>query len=364
MPGAAPRLYWLSCAFDSQRGLADADRVRLADQVRSIQTDRRADGLIVTVPLHEAGHAEIDDGWRGAMYRLLEFASSIARSCTVVVAFPDAEPHLLDSCVAMFNEELAVASGESTHDPILVLGRHGDAVWCGGSVPVRAVLNVLSEGAGAADIGGAQRCWQRGGEPGRFSETLRVNGYLLSVGQSRLQLRLSLAVVHGTIEQAVSQSLAEAVERGAEGVEQGVFRGPTLRLTNRWIYVEPLLAGTIGVELAAFVLARKVEAALRASARAETPTAIFQVKSAPRLLARHLSECLGLTGRYYPQPSELNIGEPPIGQQLPAGAKVVLCADTIRSEDTVRQAVAIVVGRNVDPLVIACVVDARDHAAR
>ncbi len=361
VPGVAPRLHWLSCAFDSQRGLADADRVRLADQVRSIQTDNRADGLIVTVPLHEAGHAEIDDGWRGAMYQLLEFASSIARSCTVVVAFPDAEPHLLDSCVAMFNEELAVASGESTHDPILVLGRHGDAVWCGGSVPVRAVLNVLSEGAGAADISKAQHRWrQAGGEPARFSEMLRVNGHLLSVGGSRLQLRLSLPVVHGTIEQAVSRSLAEAIREGGEGVERGVFRGPTLRVTNRWIYVEPLLAGTIGVELAAFVLARKAEAAIRASARAETPTAIFQVKSAPRLLARHLSECLSLTGRYYPQPSEFNIGEPPIGQQVPAGAKVVLCADTIRSEDTVRQAVAIVVGRNIDPLVIACVVDARD----
>jgi hypothetical protein len=359
--GAAPHLSWLNCAFDSRRGLADADRIRLADQVRSMQTGRQADGLIITVPLHEAGHAEIDDGWRGAMYQLLEFATSIARSCTVVVAFPDAEPHMLDPCVAMFNEELAVASGEAAHDPILVLSRQGDPVWCGGSVPLRALLNMLSEGAGAADISEAQRCWQRaGGGPARFPETVRVNGHLLSVGRNRLQLRLSLPVVHGTIGQAVSRSLAEAVERGGEGAERGVFRGPTLRVTNRWIYVEPLLAGTIGIQLAAFVLARKVEAALRASAQAEAPTAIFQVKSAPRLLARHLSECLSLTGRYYPQPSELNIGEPPIGEQVPTGAKVVLCADTIRSEDTVRRAVAIVAGRYADPVVIACVVDARD----
>ena len=359
--GTAPRLCWLNCAFDSRRGLADADRLRLADQVRSIQADRQADGLIVTVPLHEAGHTEIDDGWRGAMYQLLEFASSIAASCTVVVAFPDAEPHLLDPCVALFNEGLAIASGEDTHDPILVLGRQGDPVWCGGSVPLRALLNMLSEGAGAADLSEARRRWQRaGGEPARFPGTLRVNGHLLSAVRSRLQLRLSLPVVHGTIERAVSRSLAEAVERGGDGVERGIFRGPTLRVTNRWIYVEPLLDGTIGLPLAAFVLARKVEAALRASARAETPTAIFQVKSAPPLLARQLSECLSLMGRYYPQPSELNFGERPIGEQVLVGAKVVLCADTIRSEDTVRQAVAIVAGGDADPLVIACVVDARD----
>ena len=359
--GVAPRLSWLSYAFDSRRGLADADRAGLAYQVRSIQTDRQADGLIVTIPLHEAGHAEIDDGWRGAMYQLLEFASSIARSCTVVVAFPDAEPHMLDPCVALFNEGLAIVSGEDTHDPILVLGRQGEPVWCGGSVPLRALLNMLSEGAGAADIGEAERCWQReGGEPARFSEMLRVNEHLLSVGRSRLQLRLSLPVVHGAIGRAVSRSLAEAIDRGGEGVERGIFRGPTLHVTNRWIYVEPLLAGTIGIQLAAFTLARKVESALRASAQAKAPTAIFQVKSAPRLLARHLSECLSLTGRYYPQPSELNIGEPPIGEEVPVSAKVVLCADTIRTEDTVRQAVAIVAGRNADPLVIACVVDARD----
>ena len=124
--GVAPRLSWLSYAFDSRRGLADADRAGLAYQVRSIQTDRQADGLIVTIPLHEAGHTEIDDGWRGAMYQLLEFASSIARSCTVVVAFPDAEPHMLDPCVALFNEGLAIVSGEDTHDPILVLGRRAN----------------------------------------------------------------------------------------------------------------------------------------------------------------------------------------------------------------------------------------------
>ena len=92
----------------------------------------------------------------------------------------------------------------------------------------------------------------------------------------------------------------------------------------------------------------------------KAPTAIVQVKSAPRPLARHLSECLSLGGRYYPQPSELNIGEPPIGEQVPAGAKVVLCTDIIRTENTVRRAVAMVAARNADPLVIVCAVDARD----
>ena len=110
--------------------------------------------------------------------------------------------------------------------------------------------------------------------------------------------------------------------------------------------MEPLLTATVGVQLAAFVLARKAEAALRASARAETPTGIFQVRSAPRPLARQLSECLTLGGHViYPQPSELNIGEPPIGEQVPSGAKVILCTDVICTENTVRRAVAMVAAR-------------------
>lgn len=359
--GAAPRLHWVSCAFDPQRGLADADRVRLADQMRALDSGRRADGLIVTVRLHGADHAEVDDRWRGAIYQLLEFASSIARWGPVVVAFPDAEPHILDPCVAAFNQEVAAGSDGNVHDPFLVVGHQGEPAWCGGSVPLRAVLTSLSEKEeGAVDADKAEKYWQQaGGDPSRFSATMRASGHLLSIGAEQLQLRLSLSGVHETIAQAVSQHLAEAISHGGQGVERGAFRGPTLRLTNRWIHVEELVAGTVGVQLAAFVLARKVEAALRASAQREPQNEIAVVSSAPRPLSRHLSECLSLDGRYYPQQLELGIDEPPIGEQVPVGAKVVLCTRLVSTENSVRRAVAMVAGRDADPLVIACVVDAR-----
>jgi adenine/guanine phosphoribosyltransferase-like PRPP-binding protein len=357
--GAPPNLLWVSCAFDPQRGLADADRTRLADQMRVPYPGREADGLVVTVPLHGVGHVEIDDRWRGAIYQLLEFASSIARWGTVVVAFPDAGPHMLDPCVAAFNEELGTASDEDAHDPVLVVGRYGEPAWCGGSVSLRAVLTLLSQReGGVVSIAEAQECWQWAeGEPSRLTGVLNAHEHLLSIGAERLQLRLSLSALHETFARAVSKQLAEAISQGGEGVECGTFRGPTLRLTSRWIRVEELLAGTVGVQLAAFVLARKVESALRVSS--ESATRVVQVGSAPRPLARHLSECLTLGGRYYPQQPELNIDEPPVGEQVPAGAKVVLCADLISTANTVRRAIAMLVSRDADPLVIACVVDAR-----
>jgi adenine/guanine phosphoribosyltransferase-like PRPP-binding protein len=298
---------------------------------------------------------------RGAVIQILEFASSIATDGIVVVVIPDAEPQLLDPCVAAFNEELAAGSGRGRHEPVLVLGNRGEPVWCGGTVPLREVLGTLSEAYRAIEIKEPPEPGPEGrADRARLAAMLRASGHLLAVAERQLQLRLSLSVVQATVDQAVSRSLARAIGQGGPGVERGVFRGPTLRVTNRWISVEPLLAGTVGLQLAAFILARKTEAALRASAEAAAPTATVQVKSAPRALARHLSECLTLGGRYYPQQSELNIGEPLMGEQVPAGAKVVLCTDVIETENTVRRAVAMAAGLDADPLVIACVVDARD----
>jgi hypothetical protein len=361
VPGTAPRLEWINCFFDPERGLADADRTRLAEQMHISHRRRRADGLIVTVPLYRADRAEIDDRWRGAIHQLLEYASSIARWGPVILVFPDAEPHILDPCVTAFNEELAADSGEDANDPVLVVGCHGESAWCGGSGPLRATLNLLSEKEGAVDITDAEERWQQaGGESAEFSDTLRANGHLVSIGPNRLELRLSLAALHETVARAVSQHVAEAIGQGGEGVELGAFRVPTLQLVDRWISAERLLAGTVGISLAAFILARKVELALHASAQGEGPTKVVRLGSAPRPLAWQLSECLTLGGLYYTQQSELDVDEPPIGEQVPIGAKVVLCTDVICTENMVRRAVAMIAGRDADPLVIVCVVDTRD----
>lgn len=363
-PGAAPTLQLVACAFDPQRGLSDDDRARLVRQLRAGRAGGSADGLIVAVSLHDDDRPEIDSRGRGAIIQIFEFASSMATDGIVVVVIPDAEPQLLDPCVAAFNENLPVESGTGRHEPVLVLGNHGEPVWCGGTAPLRELLGTLSEGYRAIEVteppDPGPETGADGADGASVAAMLRASGHLLVVAERQLQLRLSLSVVRAGVEQAVSRNLAQAIDQGGPGVEQGAFRGPTLRVTNRWVSVEPLLAGTVGIQLAAFVLARKAEAALRASAEARAPTAIVQVKSAPRSLARHLSECLGLGGRSYPQQSELNIGEPMMGEQVPAGAKVVLCTDVIETENTVRRAVAMVAALDADPLVIVCAVDARD----
>ena len=356
--GTGSRMHWVNCFFDPDRGLADADRIRLRSEIERAHEGRRSDGLVITVPLRDTGRTGIDDRWRDGARQLLEYVSSIAHESQVVVAFPDAEPHRVRPCVAAFNEERSAVAG--TRHPILVLDCRGEASWCGGSAPLRAVLRLLLDRGGSAGLDGVTGCWREaGGEPAHFLPALRAPQHLLAAGPQRVALRLSLPSVYETIAQAVGEQLAAAISAGGEGVELGAFRGPTLRLTNRWISVEPLLNTTAGTSLAAFVLARKAEMALGVPVPGDAPTAVFQAGSALRPLARQLSECLSVGGRIYTQQSDLNIDEPPISEQVPAGQKVVVCTDLICTENTIRRAARTIAGREAEVMVVACVVDAR-----
>lgn len=358
--GKAPDLEWVNCFFDPERGLADTDRTRLSDQLDRSDPGRRADGLIITVPRHDE-RREIDDRWRGAAHQVLEYVSALARGGLVVVVFPDAEPHVLGPCVAAFNEELLTIADDD-RDPVLVLDCRGEPSWCGGSVPLRAVLALLSERGGVAGLTAAGSRWQEaGGEPAGFRAALDAHGHLLDVQAERIVLRLSPPAAHETVARAVRQQLAEAIGSGTTGVEIGTFRAPTLDLTSRWISVPALLAATAGTSLAAFILARRVELVLRMPAPGDEPTEVFQVGATAGSLARHLSECLSLDGHLHVQPFELHIGQPPIGEQVPAGRKVVLCTDLICTANTVRRAVRMVAGGNAEPLVIVCAVDTRSE---
>lgn len=348
----APDVGWVNCSFDPQYGLANADRALLADRLRASR-----DGLVITVMVHDSGNAELDDRWRSAVYQLLEFANSMASGRQIVVVFPDAEPNLLSPCLAAYNEE----SAEDSTGPFLVIARNAELTWCGGSGPLRAVLGgLLAAEDGALNLSHARRCWeQEGGEKPALDAQIRSHEHLIRVAEHRIVSRLSASAVHDTIADGFGAQLASLVSQAGQGVTRGQFRGPTLRLTNRWIDVDELLRATPGADLAAFLLARKAVAALRTSRSPVTPTGVLRVRSAPRQLTRHLSESLALGGRYFPQQPELNVGETAMGEHVPAGAKVILCTDLISTENTVRKAVASVAGHGAEPMVITCVLDAR-----
>jgi hypothetical protein len=163
--------------------------------------------------------------------------------------------------------------------------------------------------------------------------------------------------------------LVEVVRDGGAGVAVGHFRTPTLRRTNRWISVRPLVTETIGIELAAWLLARQIEECAALPSRSENPLAIARlpvpVEDTTRLpmvvgdIARQLSECLSIGGRFYEMPGELDLEGIQASDQVPHRANVVLCTDVISTENTVRRAAAAVASKNAVPAAIVCVVDSR-----
>lgn len=360
------RLRWARCAFHPHHGRSVSSWSALNQVARAPRRYRPATGVIATAPARDPATHWTSDAIKNSIHEVLNTADMV-NSPPAVVIFPDADPRIVDLALSGFNEEQRAAARPDDGragpcNPVLVLGAHGGPFWCGGSAPLRAVLDTLSAAGGVSPADEARRRWLgSGGTAAGLQDALRRHDYLLDAGEGLIGLPLSPQSVLASLEQTADRQLANAIRHGGSGVESGRFRGPALRITKRWIDVEQLLIGTVGFDVAAFILARKVEAELGLSPQPGMPAVAVQVASAPRPLVRHFSECLSLGGRYYPVPADLDIGDVPVGERVPAGAGAILCADLISTENTVCRAAATIAGGNADPLVIACVVDAREE---
>jgi hypothetical protein len=231
--------------------------------------------------------------------------------------------------------------------------------WCGGTAPVRAVLRALTAAGGILEIDSAREHWLAAGGPATGADDFAGGlGPLVAVHDGNLVLRLSPRQVIRALTDAVGDRLMDEVAGDGHGVVRGRFRTPTLYIADRWIDAARLLADTVGFDVAAFTLARAVEAVMAPLPPTKGVLAVAQAATCPAELATRLSECLSLGGLSYPMASELDRDGWPTGGEVPDGARVVLCADVICTENTVRRAAAAII-RNAEPVAIVCIVDGR-----
>lgn len=357
LPDDEGRLLWVNAPLDLRDGLADRDRRELERQARAADDDMAVVGVVTAVPAAgdpdrlNVGEAE------PAMRAVLDATSRLGGPATMITIFPDADPRLLELCVAGFDGEPAAGDDGGPRGPVLVLGGYGPAHWCGGTPPLRAVLSALGEAGGRLEVLAALSVWRgAGGDPEDWWRVVREHPRLLGVRDDRLELLLSPRLVYLGLEENANAVLARTIDEAGAGVERIRVRGRALWVTNRFIDVDAMLTGTIGISMAAFALARKVETRLREAGPA---MAVAEVASAGPGLVRRLSECLALGGRYYRTPGEYDIGELEVDERIPQGASVVLCTDQVVTENTVRRAAATIAGGGARPLIIACVLDAR-----
>jgi len=351
------RLLWTGCTLDPVFGLRHDDRERVESRIEQARSGTETIGVVVTVPACNESPV-VTGTMQRALQRTLATLSRHAENAAVAVVFPDISRHLLD----LHMTDL-YAEGEPDADdgpqpgprrPLLVFGSHGLPLWCGGSAPLRAMLAALTEADGMLPIDEAEQRWlDAHGSRETFAEALRDEKHLFVLEQGSLLLCLSPAVVLASLRDTAQHALASEVERSGEGVHSGAFRTPMLGLTSRWIDIAQLVRGTLGTEIAAFTLARAAEAEL-----AEVPSAVAQADTCPPDLTARLSECLAQSAFFFPMASELDQDGWPAPDEVPDNARVVLCADLISTENTVRRAAA-TIAEHATLVAIVCVIDAR-----
>lgn len=350
----------VDCTVDPHDGLTDSDQGVLAGTARRAEQAGTVTGLIVTVTRPDNPRPTAEPAVQAVLRRVLE--SQIANPLAVIVVFPDIPPRILEVGIAGLHEQdgdTSTADYVGERNIVLALGSHGPAHWCGGSTPLRRILGELTEANGSLDRTETLQLWMAtGGDPVAFWRVLRDQPNILAEDGRRILLRISPDDVVRSLLARVSRQIVTAVSDGCPGVALGAFRTPTLRLTSRWIDVHRLVDHTVGPTVAAFLLARMVEQELRRSAEA-LPVAMVQTATMPDQLASQLSECLSLSGLSYAAAGDLDLDVQPNDDQVPADARVILCADLLSTENTARRAISAVVRTKAVPVVIACVVDAR-----
>jgi hypothetical protein len=357
----------VACEFDPEHGIGDDDRARLDEAALLAQDGRRPAGVVVTTPVRQSGTAATDVAVQTALSRAIDVASLTPHQAAVVLVFPNAVPRLLDLSVAGLNAD-EERDGEQfqrnrTRSPILVLGASGTPLWCGGSVCLRAVLEGLTAAGGALPVAEVTRLWAAAGRAAEaLLPTLGAHPNLVTVTASEVVLHVSAGDAVRALGEYARDHLAEAIERGGPGAFAGFFRTPMLRLADRWIDVDQLVAGTVGYDLVAFLQARAVEEAALPGQERDRSLVVARASTTSELLAAQLSECLYRDGRYYDLPGELDLDGITVSEEVPRRANVVISADILSTENTARRAAAALVGKSAVPVAVACVVDARSHS--
>lgn len=368
------QLGWIGATLDTEHGLGEADRAAFSAAVSRARgataaSGTRTSGVVVTVSTGGESSPHGIGTLRQAVRRMLTALAPGAERTAVAAVFPDLGCRVLESC----SLDSETADSNAAGRVVLVLGAQGRPLWFGGTAPMRAVLELLTEAGGVVPLAVARQRWSAarsgksrlaaGAAGDEFDKALRGNKHLFAVEGDSLLLLLSPLHVLGALTDAAQRELSGEALRGGSGVRRGLFRTPTLAVTNRWIDAAQLLDGTVGFDMAAFTLARAVQAELATLPPGSAPVVVAQTHTCPPRLAGQLSECLALGDRTYPLGPEFDQNGWSTAGDVPSDARVVLCTDVILTENTVRRAVADIV-EHAEPVVIACVVDARAKRGR
>lgn len=246
-------------------------------------------------------------------------------------------------------------------EPLLVIDSKGKWMWVGSTNSVRELLTTLlkNEEKTLYEEEIEKLVSQDDSETG-MGRWIDDHPYL--VGPDGRFCLFLVTDINESIIAKVQHDLQTGVQAGHGCVRQGIFRTPTLQYVNRWTEVERFLKEETGIELAAYALARKLEAA--GYIYNQNNISIVRVDTASAGVTASLSECLGIYNTIYSMPGELDVFRQLEVPRVPQGTNVILCTDLILSGNTARRAISELLRWDVRSVTVACVFDARTEKTR
>jgi hypothetical protein len=308
-------------------------------------------GLVVTANVKHGGDAQNDVEIELAIRQCLTIAAETSGTATLSLAFPSINRPLMSVAVEHVN------AGYSTALPMLVLAPENRHYWVGGSPAHRRVLTALS---GADDPVRVDQISLQPAEDLAATRDLIERADLLHVGgeQVTLRLRPQDAVT------AMASYVADRIRRGiAEADPPCVWRGrfltPSLRVTNQWCDPEALL-GELGLAgLAGFSLAARVEDRLGRIDQMPSRPLIVRLDSIPRDTMTAFARSLHGRDEHFDSLDDTRLEQ--TGARPGSGpVRILLVTGLISSRTTVTRALNDAAAREMVPIGVAALIDARD----
>jgi hypothetical protein len=280
---------------------------------------------------------------------ILAESAGLSSRCLVAVLVASVAPRALQLAVDLFHR---LTGDDSPAHPFLIIDQRGHSRWCGGRADLRELLNSATEDPDGSVL-------IEGKTAALLSEALRDHPRLFSLHAGEIKLAITPTEVVAVLRGLVAKRLRTEVDSAGPGVSRGWFRTPTLQVTDRWVDVDALLREAVGMATAAFLLASQL-VDNREAMPAGTP--VLRVATASSELAEAVARSAGISTNAEVIIDEFDSSSEQL-QQIKPGIEVVLCADLILTENSVRRAIAESLNWGAAPVAIVAPLDARDNDA-
>ncbi|GAB1690587.1 hypothetical protein [Krasilnikovia sp. M28-CT-15] len=353
---ARPKIASVTTQLSSPAGLLEEDRARIRDLRGNLAAGTT--DLVVAVNAPHAGDRADDAGIGHAIAQILAIAAEDIAAQPVTIAFPNVNRPLMSVAVEYLNARFdeRAAAGAALPPPILVIAPSNGHYWVGGTPLQRRVLARLS----TADPPAADTISSWPDDEAAAIAELANRTRLLLVGEESVALQArpedAITALAGWVGDEIAHTIRDAPRGSGQGdVWRGRYLTPTLRVTSRWFDLDALLHRLTLQALTGVTLAALVEDAVTTLKVDARPPVIVRLEHTPTEMVAAFARSLTGHDEYVDSLQDIPSAE----HQSDARTRVLLVTDVVSSGTTLFRALTDTVDRELFPVGVAAVVDAR-----